>query len=1151
MVTVNPTLVLPGDGPDQRPVPVGISVFRLAGDSIRNLGAGGRLHTVSGDPDRFSDRCLPGCRRIRGQAVTPGYFSNATWSHAMTVRSIAVILACLLAHTSNTTSAGDRYHLPTAAPVKPVIILFLDNSEGMAAISTAADYRPAATYPSWQFEPREPMTSLREIDGAYLDADHLAGGSCPPGYTHGSLGATWKCLRLPATPAGRRLYERHYLQFLFQHFESGTDLAETGGSGSPGIPTRSRFDILRRSALSWASKLDPSPICLAAFNPDGRLEIVSPCDASRETLIAAIAAMEVNSATPSPLATVHHEIVRWLQGQEVPGIDLPGNPLRYRCQGIGLVMFTDGQATRDTAPAELTINPRDGTWPPGGGGLPDWDGRRPPTHRADYLARSLPPFSDGHGGDPELAGSFLYLDDMSSFGREIDLLGESVRDDSGNAFRNAWGASEPDPFRHQFLISNVVSPHGYGPVLDEVARAGGGRHESAALAPASSRRMLRSLSRHRPRSGSLSAPLLQPDGSGGYVVYQATYDPVNWTGTVEAFAADADAIQGGDMTGSALWSASDGIPDHSERIVLTSRHPDPSIESSDSMVGLPLLWPELNPGQRAQLGNDPAVVEWIRGSTAHSASRGGSFPDRATAMGAVTHAPPVVLDPEIPGHHADGDYDAFRQSRIAAGHGSTLFVSDNNGLLHAFNAEPDGGGELFAFMPSTFMREMPNLALSEPAYTPLLDGPLVLEDARLDDISGSVGWRTVLMGSLGHGGAGVFALDVSSVGSPHGPPGIEELFLWEINTRFPVLAGSGTPAYPHLGELHSPAPIVRLRSDQGEETWLAVIPNGINSETGATVLYLVDLADGTRHQEIILSAESGGGLNVATAIDLDGDLDVDRIYAGDQHGRVWRLDHDPNGLYFRSPYSRDGDPEPFFQAPPDPAAPESARSIASGFAINDLRGVSPEYGLMLYFGTTAAAPAVNSIYGVRDENQQVSTGSEPLVERRFVETEVAGRRIRTVTGTPLSTRRDDMAGWKLDLPEPGEFIVDTPLRHHDRLLFVTRQFGDASTRDPCLAEPAGWVLEIDADSGLEPSTLVLDVDGDGAIDGSDLGPGQTVPSGSRIDGESPNMPLMRRIGNGPNSALLRLEGDTSGQIRARMIPMRPGRIAWRRLEASP
>ena len=225
--------------------------------------------------------------------------------------------------------------------------------------------------------------------------------------------------------------------------------------------------------------------------------------------------------------------------------------------------------------------------------------------------------------------------------------------------------------------------------------------------------------------------------------------------------------------------------------------------------------------------------------------------------------------------------------------------------------------------------------------------------------------------------------------------------------------------------------------------------------------------------------------------------------------------------------------------------------IASGFAINDLPGYSPEYGLMLHFGTAADAPAINSIYAVPDRNQGALSDAVPLALRQFTEQEISARLIRTVTGNSSQSASEHGMGWKLDLPEPGEYLLGAPIHHHGRLLFSTRKFSDTQTPDPCQERPEGWVLEVDANTGLAPSTLVLDIDGNGEIDRSDLGSDQTVPSGSRSEGESPTMPVLRRTVNGPNSALLRIESDTSGEIQARVIPMKPHRIAWRQLDAIP
>src|SRR5690606_41144506 len=69
-------------------------------------------------------------------------------------------------------------------------------------------------------------------------------------------------------------------------------------------------------------------------------------------------------------------------------------------------------------------------------------------------------------------------------------------------------------------------------------------------------------------------------------------------------------------------------------------------------------------------------------------------------------------------------------------------------------------------------------------------------------------WRTVLVGTLGLGGQGVYALDVTDPESPR--------VLWEFTDQ----------GHAHLGYTYGRPNVYRL----SDGTWVAVVPSGYNSE---------------------------------------------------------------------------------------------------------------------------------------------------------------------------------------------------------------------------------------------------------------------------------------------------------------------------------
>ncbi|NCC62192.1 MAG: hypothetical protein EOM12_14910 [Verrucomicrobiae bacterium] len=137
---------------------------------------------------------------------------------------------------------------------------------------------------------------------------------------------------------------------------------------------------------------------------------------------------------------------------------------------------------------------------------------------------------------------------------------------------------------------------------------------------------------------------------------------------------------------------------------------------------------------------------------------------------------------------------AYRDFRIAhLARPRLMYTQSNAGLLHAFNDEDifsedgktllqKGGSERWAFMPPNALYKGRLRGLkgdwtssskweyktTVKAYSRhITDGPVVVEDVQIDGA-----FSTVLLGCMGSGGAGMYALDISDADKPR--------FLWAI-----------------------------------------------------------------------------------------------------------------------------------------------------------------------------------------------------------------------------------------------------------------------------------------------------------------------------------------------------------------------------------
>ena len=120
--------------------------------------------------------------------------------------------------------------------------------------------------------------------------------------------------------------------------------------------------------------------------------------------------------------------------------------------------------------------------------------------------------------------------------------------------------------------------------------------------------------------------------------------------------------------------------------------------------------------------------------------------------------------------------------------------------------------------------------ISELAQTPYshryyVDGPLVAEDAQFGGA-----WHTVLVASLGAGGKGLFALDVTSA-TVNSEADAASRLLWEFTDD----------DYDKLGYTYARPSIVRMNNDR----WAVVVGNGYMSEKGNAALLVIDVEDGS------------------------------------------------------------------------------------------------------------------------------------------------------------------------------------------------------------------------------------------------------------------------------------------------------------------
>jgi type IV pilus assembly protein PilY1 len=293
--------------------------------------------------------------------------------------------------------------------------------------------------------------------------------------------------------------------------------------------------------------------------------------------------------------------------------------------------------------------------------------------------------------------------------------------------------------------------------------------------------------------------------------------------------------------------------------------------------------PAMNSATMAAANNGANLVNYLRGQFQHETRSGNTlqaFRNREHVLGDIVNAKATYVKvPEWSYNDSVSPSYATFQSNQASRQG-VVYVAANDGLLHAFNA--DTGAELWAYLPKVVM---PGLyLLAEKNYSInhryFVDGSPAVMDVY--DAATSA-WRTILVGGLGGGGRGWYALDVTDPASPKA--------LWEICSDSTLCALSDADMGYSYGD-----PIITKRHSDGR--WIVALTSGYNNVgtgTGRGYLYVLDVLTGATLNKLDTgsgSTTTPSGLAKISAW-TDNSLTDNTskwIYGGDLNGDLWRFD---------------------------------------------------------------------------------------------------------------------------------------------------------------------------------------------------------------------------------------------------------------------
>lgn len=642
------------------------------------------------------------------------------------------------------------------------------------------------------------------------------------------------------------------------------------------------------------------------------------------------------------------------------------------------------------------------------------------------------------------------------------------------------------------------------------------------------------------------------------LIFSALFNSTSWSGDVEARALNPST---GAIASTKAWSAADQLSGRlpSQRVILTY--------SNTANDGVPFQWGNLDSGQVADLNASPSGVAdtlgeerlaYLRGDTSLD---GQQLRNRDGLLGDIVNSTPLFVgaprmnwpDAEPFGTEAFR-YSAFRGDETNVNRTPMVYVGANDGMLHGFKAvesEAEGGGdELMAYMPRSLFSDSPKKGLhylTDPAYQHryYVDLSPQAVDVYMPAVDGGTpAWRTVLVGGLRTGGAGLFALDVSNPAN-FSEANADDLVLWEFDE-------SDLPQLNY--QLEQPVAVM-----MNNDRWALVFGNGFNNgdgsdpaddETGLIVLYMDGGLDGSwtagDDYEFIKVADTGG-LGAVNAIDTDGDRVVDRIYGGDLQGNLWVFDMTSTSGNWQSAFKSGSTAIPLFQAvldsdgdgTPDQAQPISMRPLVLNNTVSP-SGTEGSGGedYLVYFGTgkylengDLTDASEQTMYAVWDRDDS-ELGRDDLQEQLIV----TSGDLRNVTGSSIDWAGDVEReyGWFMDLPESGERSLNSPKFRGEILFFETY----TPNSDSCASGGSSWFMSVTMD-GHEPPFAVFDANNDGTINSDDGNyAGQRVSNSSTgATGILGNNQYFQNLDGQPDQREVNYGEDTN----------RAGRLGWREL----
>ena len=417
--------------------------------------------------------------------------------------------------------------------------------------------------------------------------------------------------------------------------------------------------------------------------------------------------------------------------------------------------------------------------------------------------------------------------------------------------------------------------------------------------------------------------------------YTVQYNAADWTGDIKGNQIAVDNT--GTPTLTNMWSAQAKLDAQ-----VSNAGANTGWDTARKIVtynggGVPFRWANLSTTQQSYLSNTSSLLDYLRGRQCHEVgntlvagctdtpAHQGLYRARTHIFGDIISSESTVVGaPNAP-------YLLLGYSAFVTEHKTThprtrmLYVGANDGMVHAINGDvgsaatvspaaaaiapgATAGQELWAYVPS-FVLPGPTL----PTATPTIDGfaaraassgfshkyyvdstPYV-RDINFDDTKGAISscanpsttgcsWRSILVGGLGKGGRGYYAIDVTNPADWTNESAVAGKVLWEFSDE-------------DMGYSFGIPIVVRTARDG----WVVILSSGYNNTFGSDpdhrgkgYLYILNAKTGALIEKISTNfgtaADPSGFARPEAFIPDQTTFVADYVYGGDLKGNLWRFD---------------------------------------------------------------------------------------------------------------------------------------------------------------------------------------------------------------------------------------------------------------------